>query len=115
MTAYEANLLKGNDMRTLMIFATCILFIVSGLPGCQASHISPKSALDIASADHHGWIGTEVVKTPYGDFDFKNGYPTPTAADALLDQLQFNRAIDVYMTERMVSDLPLLRPVAAAL
>ncbi len=52
-----------------------------------------------APADSHGWIGTETVKTPYGDFEFKNGYPTPEAADALLDQLKFNRAVEVYLTD----------------
>jgi hypothetical protein len=49
--------------------------------------------------DHHGWIGTETVKTRFGDFEFKNGYPTPAAAAALLDQLKFNRAIEVYLTQ----------------
>ena len=28
------------------------------------------------SADPHGWIGTETVKTRFGNFEFKNGYPT---------------------------------------
>ena len=51
------------------------------------------------SADPHGWIGTETVKTRFGNFEFKNGYPTPAAADALLDQLKFNRAIEVYLTQ----------------
>ena len=50
-------------------------------------------------ADPHGWIGTEMVKTPVGNFEFKNGYPTPAAAGALLDQLKFNRAIEVYLTQ----------------
>lgn len=50
-------------------------------------------------ADDHGWISTETVKTRFGDFEFQNGYPTPAAADALLDQLKFNRAIEVYLTE----------------
>lgn len=47
----------------------------------------------------HGWIGTETVKTRVGNFEFKNGYPTPAAAVALLDQLTFNRAIEVYLTQ----------------
>src|SRR5262245_5299101 len=50
-------------------------------------------------ADRHGWIGTEVVHTRFGDFAFENGYPTREAADALLDQLVFNRAIEVYLTQ----------------
>ncbi|MEI9991702.1 MAG: DUF1254 domain-containing protein [Rhizomicrobium sp.] len=49
--------------------------------------------------DPHGWIGTDTVKTRFGDFEFRNGYPTREAADALLDQLTFNRAIEVYLTQ----------------
>ncbi len=49
--------------------------------------------------DRHGWIGTETVRTPFGNFKFKNGYPTPAAADALLTQLKFNRAVEVYLTQ----------------
>ena len=48
---------------------------------------------------HHGWISTEKVKTRFGTFEFKNGYPTLAAANALLDQLKFNRAIEVYLTQ----------------
>jgi hypothetical protein len=49
--------------------------------------------------DRHGWIGTEVVETRVGDFAFENGYPTRDAADRLLDQLVFNRAVEVYLTQ----------------
>jgi hypothetical protein len=49
--------------------------------------------------DRHGWIGTEVIETRFGSFAFENGYPTRDAADALLDQLVFNRAIEVYLTQ----------------
>ncbi len=49
--------------------------------------------------DRHGWIQTETVKTRFGNFEFRNGYPTPAAANALLDQLTFNRAIEVYLTQ----------------
>jgi hypothetical protein len=49
--------------------------------------------------DHHGWLGTETLHTRFGDFDFKGGYPTPDTATALLDQLTFNRAVDVYLTQ----------------
>ena len=52
-----------------------------------------------ATADRHGWIGTEVVRTRFGDFAFQNGYPILDAADALLEQLAFNRAIEVYLTQ----------------
>jgi hypothetical protein len=49
--------------------------------------------------DHHGWLGTETLHTRFGDFDFKGGYPTPDTATALLDQLTFNRAVEVYLTQ----------------
>jgi hypothetical protein len=52
-----------------------------------------------AKLDRHGWINTEIVKTRFGSFKFANGYPTQKAADALLDQLKFNRAIEVYLTQ----------------
>lgn len=49
--------------------------------------------------DSHGWLCTETLRTPFGEFEFKNGYPTPASAQALLDQLKFNRAIEVYFTQ----------------
>ena len=70
-----------------------------GLLGCQSSDPAPAAPRTATPADPHGWIGTETVKTRFGDFEFKNGYPTPAAADALLDQLKFNRAIEVYLTQ----------------
>ncbi|MCM3873053.1 MAG: DUF1254 domain-containing protein [Pyrinomonadaceae bacterium] len=78
-------------MRTSAVETTGILIgiLAWGCTGLQAQ--APKSDPQ--------WIGTETVKTPYGNFDFKNGYPTPAAAEALLDQLKFNRAIEVYLTQ----------------
>ena len=52
-----------------------------------------------SSAGSYGWLGSETVKTRFGDFEFRNGYPTPAAAEALLDQLKFNRGIEVYITQ----------------
>jgi len=49
------------------------------------------------STDAHGWLGTETIETRFGDFDFKGGYPTPATADALRDQLEFNRAVELYL------------------
>ena len=51
------------------------------------------------STDHHGWLATETVKTRFGDFDFNGGYPTTASCAALLDQLKFNRAIEVYLAQ----------------
>ena len=57
--------------------------------------------------DRHGWIATEKVKTRFGTFEFKNGYPSAVAADALLEQLKFNRALEVFLTQMpAVSSLP---------
>jgi hypothetical protein len=60
--------------------------------------LSVKSQ-NLKPLDRHGWIGTETITTRFGNFEFKNGYPTAAAADALLDQLVFNRAVDVYLTQ----------------
>ena len=45
------------------------------------------------SPDHHGWLNNETLKTPFGDFAFKNGYPASDSGQRLLDQLKLNRAI----------------------
>ena len=52
----------------------------------------------MTQGDHHGWINTETVKTRFGDFEFVNGYPTPTSAAALREQLVLNRAVEVFLT-----------------
>ena len=70
-----------------------LVAICFGMPS-QAQQSSGASP-----ADSYGWLGTETVKTKFGEFEFKNGYPTPVAAEALLDQLKFNRAIEVYLTQ----------------
>ena len=49
------------------------------------------------ATESHGWIGTEIVNTRFGDFEFKNGYPTPEAADKLYEWLKFNRAVESYL------------------
>jgi len=47
--------------------------------------------------DSHGWIGTETINTRFGDFEFKNGYPTAEATDKLYELLTFNRAVESYL------------------
>jgi hypothetical protein len=44
----------------------------------------------------HGWIGTGVVETRFGDFDFVGGFPTPKTARRLYEMRTFNRALEVY-------------------
>jgi hypothetical protein len=48
------------------------------------------------AVDHHAWIGTEVVDTPYGDAEFVEGYPTAEAAKKLFDLRTFHRAVEVF-------------------
>jgi hypothetical protein len=58
------------------------------------------------TTDQHGWIGTETVKTRFGDFEFKNGYPTAEATDKLYELRTFNRAIESRIcTSSQVPDL----------
>ncbi len=47
----------------------------------------------------HGWLGTETIRTRFGEFEFRGGYPTSETAEALLEQLKFNRAVEVYLTQ----------------
>jgi hypothetical protein len=75
----------------MLATGTLIGWLASGRAFVQAQ--GPKVA------DPHGGLGTETVKTRFGDFEFKNGYPTNASADALLDQLKFNRAVEVYLTQ----------------
>jgi hypothetical protein len=49
------------------------------------------------NSDSHGWIGTETVRTRFGDFEFKNGYPTPKATDELYEFRTFDRAVESYL------------------
>jgi hypothetical protein len=78
-----------------------LLFAFAGLIGCNSTQQQAPSSSqqETTSADHHGWLGTETVKARFGDFEFKGGYPTAASATALLDQLKFNRAIEVYLTQ----------------
>src|SRR5215467_8482379 len=59
------------------------------------------SAIAQESAEKHGWLNNETLKTPFGDFAFKNGYPAGDSTQRLLDQLQLNRAVEVYLTQMM--------------
>ncbi len=63
------------------------------------SRAQQSPGVSSSSTDGYGWLSSETVRTRFGDFEFRNGYPTPAAADALLDQLKFNRGIEVYLTQ----------------
>jgi hypothetical protein len=49
------------------------------------------------TTDQHDWIGTEIVKSRFGDFEFSNGYPTAEATDKLYELRTFNRAVESYL------------------
>jgi hypothetical protein len=55
-----------------------------------------KAQTDTAR-DSHGWIGTESINTRFGNFEFKNGYPTAEATEKLYELLTFNRAVESYL------------------
>ena len=58
--------------------------------------------------DAHGWLNTETLKTRFGDFEFKNGYPAGDTAERLLELQTLNRAVEVYLTQLMpVSEIAL--------
>ena len=40
-----------------------------------------RASAQAQTKDQHGWIGTETVKTRFGDFEFRNGYPTAEATE----------------------------------
>src|SRR5215813_6811296 len=51
--------------------------------------------------DPHGWINNETLKTRFGEFEFKDGYPVGDTADRLFETQRLNRAIEVYVTQMM--------------
>jgi hypothetical protein len=51
--------------------------------------------------EQHGWLQTETLSTRYGDFEFQGGYPVGDSGERLLEQLTFNRAVELYLTQMM--------------
>ncbi len=49
----------------------------------------------------HGWLGTETLKSRWGDFEFRNGYPAGDSGARLLDLMTFSRTVEVYLTQIM--------------
>src|SRR5262245_59339454 len=54
-----------------------------------------------SSTEPHGWLNSEVLKTRFGEFEFKDGYPVGDTADRLFEAQKVNRAIEVYLTQMM--------------
>src|SRR5262245_63578141 len=84
------RLVNREDVMNKVIHAACVL---------AAAATSLLSA--DAQTDSHGWLNSEALQTPYGTFEFKNGYPMGDAAARLLDMQKLNRAIEVYTTQMM--------------
>lgn len=63
--------------------------------------MAQQVAIGNQPAEPHGWLNNEALKTRYGDFEFKNGYPAATSASQLLETQKLNRAIEVYTTQMM--------------
>jgi hypothetical protein len=73
-----------------------VLIALVILVACPAPSWTQTNA-QAQTSNQHGWIGTETVKTRFGDFEFKNGYPTAEATDKLYDLRAFNRAVESYL------------------
>jgi hypothetical protein len=79
------------------------------------SAVSTRDATATKAAEAHGWIGTENVQTRFGTYEFKGGYPTDNAARTLAEQLVFNRAVELYLSQMpVVSWYHVWKGVAAA-
>ena len=52
-----------------------------------------------SDAERHGWINSETLKTRFGAFQFRDGYPAGDTADRLFEAQKLNRAIEVYLTQ----------------
>ena len=77
--------MKRTVIVTVMVLMAC--------PPLPRTHTNAQAQ----TADKHGWIGTETVKSRFGDFEFKNGYPTSEATDKLYEFRTFNRAVESYL------------------
>ena len=102
-----------------LIAVASILLMIACNPSSNSDANSPTVQTDTTSQKHitnaQGWIGTETVKTRFGDFEFKNGYPTEEATKKLADALLFSRAIEIYLDQmHAVSWYNVWKGVAAA-
>ena len=74
------------------------------VPALRIAAVATLAAASLAAAgqtDPHGWLGTETLKTRFGDFQFRNGYPAGESTARLLQILKLNRAVEVYLTQMM--------------
>ncbi|RZL91507.1 MAG: DUF1254 domain-containing protein [Variovorax sp.] len=52
-----------------------------------------------ATAEQHGWLGTETASTRLGNFEFKNSYPVGESVDRLRAALIYNRAVEAFLVQ----------------
>jgi hypothetical protein len=75
--------------------------IIAGALGISSSTLAQQAEL-------HGWPNTETLKTRFGNFEFKNGYPAGDTAQRLRELQTLTRATEVYLTQIMpVSEIAL--------
>src|SRR5882724_6510683 len=86
----RSNVMKPIGMKTLRTLTAAALGFTAWATAYAAQAQTP---------DPHGWVGTEKVETRYGNFEFKNGYPTAEAADKLYELRTFNRAVEAYLSQ----------------
>jgi hypothetical protein len=48
-----------------------------------------------------GWLGTETLRTRFGDFQFKDGDPVGDTTERLLELRKLSLAVEVYLTQIM--------------
>jgi hypothetical protein len=81
--------------------------VLAGLAVAAAFSTIPSHA-PAQENNPYGWLGTETLKTRFGDFEFKGGYPAGDTAERLLELQKLNRAVEVYTTQIMpVSEIGL--------
>ena len=68
----------------------------------------PLAVVMPSSSEPHGW-NTETLKTPLGDFEFKNGFPVGDTEERLRQLLTLNRATEVYLAQLMPASEVALR------
>ena len=68
---------------------------------CAFAAFADASLSASAQTGSDGWLNNGTLRSPYGTFEFKNGYPVGDAATRLLDMQKLNRAVEVYTTQMM--------------
>jgi hypothetical protein len=73
-------------LRLLVAFTGALLAVLAGDAQAQTT-------------DAHGWADNSPLKTPYGTFAFKGGYPSADTSKRVRDIVLLNRAVEVYVSQ----------------